>query len=466
MTLETRSERGGRPTRRQFLGLVGAGAVLLTAACAPGGGAPPASGGTAASGGGNGKSNGSKLTIWGWQSFTPEGDQALGDQMKQWGSANGTDVEYVVVENSQFPQKLAAAVEAKAPPDIVMYTSPADVQDYAGRDLLVDVTDIWTDVSKQAGGFPSFMDPLFRVGSNYFSIPFEAESSPLFARLDLLQQATGSKDLPKTMDDLTAICQKLNNPPNLYGLGFTLGRTPDCAGNALNVIWNDGGALVDKDGKVALNSPETIAAVNRIKGWWDNKLIPPDSPTWDDTGNNAAFQKKQAAFVINPPSIYGWMDQNDKDLLSNSTMAPLPAGTSGAYASAGAWSWSIFKTSKNVDGAKDLVHYLMDPQHLQSVYAKVDGRWYPIYADGQKDQFWSSKPQFEFYPGLIAGGRDNSWPAQPTPPLMAALGEMNSRLVLPDLIQNVIVKGMAVDEAVKGANDTMVEIWKARGAPA
>jgi hypothetical protein len=96
----------------------------------------------------------------------------------------------------------------------------------------------------------------------------------------------------------------------------------------------------------------------------------------------------------------------------------------------------------------------------------VDGRWYPIYADGQKDPFWSSKPQFEFYPGLIAGGRDNSWPAQPTPPLMAALGEMNSRLVLPDLIQNVIVKGMAVDEAVKGANDTMVEIWKARGAPA
>jgi multiple sugar transport system substrate-binding protein len=458
------------PTRRQFLGLLGAGAVALAAACtaAPSGAgqAPAGATGQPATAGGTGKSNGSKLTIWGWQSFTPEGDQALGNQMKQWGAANNTEVEYVVVQNSQFPQKLAAAVEAKAPPDISMYTSAADVQDYAGRELLVDVSDVWGDVSKQAGGFPKFVDPLYRIGSTYFGIPFETETSPLFARLDLLQQATGSRDVPKTLDELTAACQKINNPPTTFALGFTLGRTPDCQGNTINIIWNDGGALVDKDGKVALNSPETVAAVQRIKGWWDAKLIPPDSPTWDDTGNNAAFQSKQAAFVINPPSIYGWMDTNDKELLANSTMAALPAGKSGSYAGAGAWSWSIFKTSKNVDGAKDLIRYLMDPKRLQEVYAKVDGRWYPIYADGQKDEFWTSRPQFSLYPSLIAGGRDNSWPAQPDPALMAALGEMNSRLVIPDMIQNVIVKGTPVEEAVKSAHDAMVEIWKARGANA
>jgi multiple sugar transport system substrate-binding protein len=457
-----------RPTRRHVLGLFGAGAVALLAACAPspapGAGAGAATQPAAGGGGGAGKSNGTKLTIWGWQSFTPEGDKALGDLMKEWGSANKTDVEYVVVENSQFPQKLAAAVEAKAPPDVTMLTSAADVQDYAGRELFVDVTDVWNTVSKQAGGFPKFVDPLYRIGSTYFGIPFEAETSPLFARLDLIQQATGSRDVPKTMDELTDVCRKINQPPNVYGLGITLGRTPDCQGNTINVIWNDGGALVDKDGKVALNSPETVAAIKRIKGWWDEKLIPPNSPTWDDTGNNAAFQSKQAAFVINPPSIYGWMDQNDKDLLNNSTMAALPAGKAGSFAGAGAWSWSIFKTSKNTDGAKDLITYLMDPARLQSVYAKVGGRWYPIYQDGQKDAFWTSKPQFKFYPDLIAGGRDNSYPAQPDPALMAALGEMNSRLVIPDMIQNVIVKNTPVEDAVKTAHDAMVEIWKARGA--
>jgi multiple sugar transport system substrate-binding protein len=468
--MEARLDALGRPSRRQLLSWLGAGVVVLTAACSSGGGGgaqPTASstGTSAASSAGRGKSNGSKLSVWGWQSLTPEGDQALGDLMTRWGSANGTEVEYTVVQNSQFSQKLAAAVEAKATPDIGMFTGAADVQDYAGRDLLVDVSDVWADVSRRAGGFPGYVDPLFRIGSNYFGIPFEADTSPLFARLDLTQQATGSRDLPRSLDDLTTLCQALNNPPGLYALGFTLGRTLDCLTNTINVIWNDGGALVDQDGKVALNSPQTTAAVQRIKGWWDARLIPPDSPTWDDTGNNAAYQSKRVAFVINQPSIYGWMDQHDQGLLSNSTMAPLPAGKSGAYAIAGNWSWSIFKTSKNTAGAKDLIRYLMDPQGLQSVYAKVDGRWYPIYADGQKDPFWTSKPQFAFYPALIASGRDISWPAQPSPALMAALGEMNSRLIIPDMIQDVIVKGTAVEGAVKSAHVAMVEVWKARGAP-
>ena len=81
--------------------------------------------------------------------------------------------------------------------------------------------------------------------------------------------------------------------------------------------------------------------MKRVKGWWDEKLIPPDSPTGDDTGNNSAYQKGQAAFVLNPPSIYGWMVQNDKQLLDNSTMAAMPAGKSGSYSGSGSWSRSM-----------------------------------------------------------------------------------------------------------------------------
>src|SRR5437867_2035006 len=132
--MSTYSDRRARPTRRDLLRYVGLGAgVLLAAACsqpatapapttavAPAGGAAPTANPSGAGTTAAARSNGTKLSIWGWQSFTPEGDKALGDQMKEWGTANKTEVEYVVVENSQFPQKLAAAVEAKAPPDVVM----------------------------------------------------------------------------------------------------------------------------------------------------------------------------------------------------------------------------------------------------------------------------------------------------------------------------------------------------------
>ena len=183
------------PTRREFLRGLGLGAgVLLLAACgqaaqpaaapttAPAAAKPAATSAPAAAAGttpaaaapaaaGGAKSNGTKLTIWGWQSFTPEGDKALGDQMQAWGAANNTQVEYVVVENAQFPQKLAAAVEAKAPPDVVMLTAASNVLDYASRDLLADVSDVWKDTSTQAGGFWSFVEPLYKIGSTLLRHP-------------------------------------------------------------------------------------------------------------------------------------------------------------------------------------------------------------------------------------------------------------------------------------------------------
>ena len=75
----------------------------------------------------------------------------------------------------------------------------------------------------------------------------------MFARTDLIKQASGSTDPPKTLDDLASVAQKINSPPDVYALGFTLGRTPDAFGNAMAIIWNDGGALVDKMAK----SPST-----------------------------------------------------------------------------------------------------------------------------------------------------------------------------------------------------------------
>src|SRR5207302_9551807 len=108
-------------TRREFLSYLTATCGVLVAACAQpaaapapttaAAAAPTPAGAAAASAGAAAKSNGTKLTVWGWQSFTPEGDKALGDMMVAWGAANNTTVEYVVVENAQFPQKLAAAVE-------------------------------------------------------------------------------------------------------------------------------------------------------------------------------------------------------------------------------------------------------------------------------------------------------------------------------------------------------------------
>src|SRR5579884_2830265 len=308
--------------------------------------------------------NNAKLVAWAWQSFTPEADKWIAAQAVAWGEANGGTVEYDVVDNSVFTQKLAAAIEAKTVPDVIMLSN---VLYYQGLNILVDLTDEYNKLDKLEGGFYKSLLPGIQVDNKIWGLPIETGPSPLFTRLDVVEQVTGKREPPKTFDEMEQIGQKVNKPPSFYAIGWTLGRTPDCNGNVQDVMRNDGGFLVNKEGtKPTIMSDGTIAAMKRIKQWWDEKLIPPDSTSWDDTGNNNAYQSKRVAFVDNPASIYGWLVANDQNLLANTVMAPIPAGKAGQFASSAlGWTWAVSNQSKNRDAAIALIDFLLQPNNIE-----------------------------------------------------------------------------------------------------
>ena len=252
----------------------------------------------------------------------------------------------------------------------------------------------------------------------------------------------------------------------MYALGLTLGRTPDCAGNATDIIWNDGGALVDKEGKVALNSPETVAAMKRIKGWWDDKLIPPDSPTWDDTGNNSAYQKKQAAFV-HQSAVDLWLDdaRTTRSCSNNSTMAAMPAGKSGSYSGSGLVV-VVDLQDQQERRRRQGPDPLPDGSEAAAGGLRAGRRALVSRSTRTATRTSSGRPSRSSSSTRTCSraGATRSWPATPEPKLMAALGEVGTRLIIADMVQDIIVKGTAPEESVKKAHDAMVEVFKARGA--
>jgi multiple sugar transport system substrate-binding protein len=232
-----------------------------------------------------------------------------------------------------------------------------------------------------------------------------------------------------------------------------------------DVMRNDGGFLVDKSGtKPTIQSDGTIAALNRVKKWWTEKLIPPDSTSWDDTGNNNAYEGKKVAFVDNPASIYGWMVQNDQNLLANSAMVPLPAGKAGSFSSgAGGWAWSVYSGSKSRDAAIGFIDFFEQPDNLELECEKVGGRWFPAYQALADKPFWTSKPQFSAYPQLIKNAVYDSYPAPPVPKLESALAEAGTSLVIADMMQAVIIKGTSADQAAADAQAKYEAIFKKYG---
>jgi len=401
---------------------------------------------------------GSKLLVWGIVSFTTAGDQLLGQQMQDWGKANKVEVEYVALPGSDYSQKVTAAVETGAIPDVVMMGGTDSIY-YAGQNRLVDLTDVYSSLKGLGGGFWPALLPNVQVNDRLYAIPMQADLSVLYARLDLCEQATGKRQAPTTLDEMDAIMRKVNQPPKQYGFGLTLGRTPDGAGNFQTLLFADGGTMVDKDGNPAINNAGTISALTRVQKWWNDKLIPPDSPAWDDSSNNKSYQSRQSCFVINPASIFAFLEQNDKDLLNDTVQAPLPKGTAGSFPTASTWAWSIFSTSKNVDAGKAMIQNIMQPDKIQAVYEKVGGRWYGVYKDLANAKWWKDRPYFDQFPTLLESARPAWYPATATPKLLSQLSSVGQRLTLAEMVQDVVVNNKSPQEAAQTAQTKMVQAF-------
>jgi multiple sugar transport system substrate-binding protein len=396
-----------------------------------------------------------RLSAWGIQTFAVEGDKLIGEQMQEFGKLKNAQVEYVVVPYVEMPRKLTAAIEAKAPPDLVML-SGQNVQYYRNKGLLVEVTDVLNDIKKQGGGIYESVLPQVMHEDKAYGISFEPEVAPLHVRTDILKQAGISLPIA-TWNDFTEVCRKINKPPQFHAWGMVLGRCPDAHWNILHVIWGHGGKLVEKDGKtVALKSEGTLAALKLIAQWYQkDKIIPPDTVSADDAWNNKMYQSKMVAFVDNQASIYGWLEKNDKELWQNTTLMRHPAGPAGTFQQTTSWSWVIFKASKNVALAKDMIRYWLEPNRFDKVVQTIGGRWWPIYKELAKGKFWSDRPAFKIYPDMLAQARLDAYAGPPTD----ASGEVFERLIYPDMVQKVIVGGETPEKALDWAHDQVRGIY-------
>lgn len=399
-----------------------------------------------------------KMTVWGVVSFTEEGDALLAEQMRQWGEENGVEVEYVALPGSDYATRLATAVEAGTVPDIAMMVNDSTLF-YAPQDRLVDLTDLYNDLKDLGGGMYPALLPHVSLGDTVYAIPMETDVTVMYARLDLMEEVTGERAAPATLDDMEAAATELVSPPTLFPIGLTLGISPDAHGQIAQLIVNNGGTLVDESGAPAIDNPGTIAALEQIKRWWDAGLIPPDAPSWDDAGNNKAYQSGQVAFAFNPASIFAYLEENDPDLLADTVQAAIPAGPAGNFPAINTWAWSIFDASSCVDKAKELIAAIMQPEPLQAVYEEVGGRWYPVYRDLANAQFWVDRPFFAEFPQIIESARELWYPAEPTPELLTQLSAVTQKLILPDMAQQVVLNDVSPADAAAAAQTAMEQTF-------
>src|SRR2546428_308292 len=398
-----------------------------------------------------------KLVFWHQPNFTPLADELQKQQVyefaKQAGLKDG-DVEYAVVAGETAQPKLAAAIEAGNPPD-VMRLYESNVQFYASGGHLLDVRDLVEKMRREPKGiFDSALTSVVYKG-RAMGVPLAVNPWPMHSRLDLLEQA--KLEYPKTWEEFAETSKKIQSPPRLFAFGMCLGLVEDTTDNVMNLLWCYGGKMVEADDKtVVMASKENEAGVKMIEAMFKtHKIIPPGAISWDNSGNNKAYQSKQAAFVMNPTSIYAYLDGNDKDLQKVTGLMPVPAGPKGAINQIDTWAYGAFKKTPYPELAKGLLDYFMQPANYDKIVQSTGGRWVPVYKRLFDSPFWREKPEFKHFINMAETGVPVSYAGSPTAPA----GEVLNTHVIPRLIKPWLAANWEAARALDECHKRIVEVY-------
>jgi ABC-type glycerol-3-phosphate transport system substrate-binding protein len=236
--------------------------------------------------GGGGKE---KLNLWLDATFAPPSDDYQTEQINAWAAKNNVEVEITREPGENVLKKLQAGIESKQLPDISQANDARFAQFYPAK-IFTDVSDLYQEVGKSWGGYYKPAEQLVTRDGKQWLLPYSLDSNLILYRKDVLE-AGGFKEAPKTWDEFFEISQKLQKPPNLYGVGFQFNKAgTDSESTFTLMMYGFGASIVKEDGKTLnIKTPEMMSFANFVKKTWGMGVYPPGVTGWDNA-------------VITPPS--------------------------------------------------------------------------------------------------------------------------------------------------------------------
>jgi multiple sugar transport system substrate-binding protein len=202
-----------------------------------------------------------------------------------------------------------------------------------------------------------------------YALPWWTDIGMLYWRTDLMQRA------PATMDEMTDALRRARaagGPRD--GLVWQGARYEGLVTVFLEFLGAYGGRIMDDSGRVVVDTPQSVAALTRMRDLLRDGLVPRDAMTWHEEESRFDFQNGDAVFMRNWPYAYALMsDTSASRVAGRFRAAPMPAAQGGApTATLGGQQLAINAYTAHADAAYRLIAYLTAPaQELER--ARVAG---------------------------------------------------------------------------------------------
>jgi multiple sugar transport system substrate-binding protein len=361
---------------------------------------------------------------------------------KKFIETTGVDVKVDFVSWEDLRPQLAVVANTGAGADIII-SFGADPHIYSSK--LVELTDLAEYLGAKYGGW---YDLSLLYGKkwktkDWIGIPIGGGTGPTVYRKSWVNEV-GYDKIPNDLDGFLALCQKLQKNGHPFGmsLGHALG---DANGFSEWLLWTHNAYLVDENGKVAIDSKETLDALKYATEL--QKTMIPGTLTWNDAGNNQAYAAGQIGMTFNGVSIY-YVIKNSPDpklqaMAADTYHQDTPYGLSKRRPqSAAPMNAMLFKHSKYPNAAKEYLRFMMEADQYGPWLSNCIGYWCQSLKAYSQMKFWQADPKL----APFAGALDSPYYDGYKGPISAASAAVIANYTVVDMFASV-VSGNATPEA-------------------
>ncbi|MBK8434482.1 MAG: ABC transporter substrate-binding protein [Chloroflexi bacterium] len=205
------------------------------------------------------------------------------------------------------------------------------------------------------------------VDGRLIGIPFFTDAGLLYYRTDLLDKY-GYDAPPATWDELERMAsviqigEREEGNVDFWGYVWQGAAYEGLTCNALE--WqasSGGGVIVEADGRVNVNNPAMLAALEQAAGWVGT-ISPLGVTGFQEEDARSVWQAGNAAFMRNWPYAYAFGQESNSIIKDQFAITVLPSGGERHADTLGGWQLAVSKYSAYPEEAIALVRYMTSPE--------------------------------------------------------------------------------------------------------
>ncbi len=350
-----------------------------------------------------------------------------------------TKVQYLVFQESVT--KTQAALAAGSPPEVGQQ-GPDVALSFAAAKNLLPLDDVMDSIGKDK--FVNLQKEAYvQIGGVTYGIPWYAETRVLMYHKDLLEKA--GVQPPTTWDEWSAAAKKLTSGDQ-YGFIFSL-ESPGAGQFWIPLGTSAGGNVLDKEGKVSVNTQPFKDALTFASSFIKDKSMPEASVTYKGAEVIKLFQLKQVAMIYTNGQTFEDLKTIDPALAANIGAVKIPVKTKGDTSRSflGGFLLFAFAKSKNPEGAKALIKYMYENPWYTNYMQGTGGAALPVLKDSINADFYQKDPIKKTMLDQLQTAVRYAGPVFGNTPYM---GQAESQAVFNNPVVNVITGKATVDQAI------------------